>query len=63
MDSFWVFLWVAYHVAVFAYFNYRLDDEERMRQRREQARRERLLALGFRPPGRLPPKKEGSFLA
>ncbi|MGH8508788.1 MAG: hypothetical protein ACREVH_08735 [Gammaproteobacteria bacterium] len=40
-------LWFFYHVAVIAYFQWRLRGEEQERERKRQARRERLLALGF----------------
>ena len=40
-------LWFLYHLAVIAYFQLRLHGEERDRERKRQARRDRLLALGF----------------
>ncbi|OOO01425.1 MAG: hypothetical protein USCGTAYLOR_02362 [Chromatiales bacterium USCg_Taylor] len=40
-------LWFLYHLAVIAYFQWRLYGEERERERKRQARRDRLLALGF----------------
>lgn len=65
IDPIFVVLWLAYHVALIVYFNYRLNEEERGRERREQARRERLVALGFRTRASpaAEPKEESVFLA
>jgi hypothetical protein len=65
IDPIFVVLWMAYHAAVIAYFNHRLNEEERSRERREQARRQRLVALGFRTRASpaAEPQEEIVFLA
>ena len=51
-------LWFLYHLAVIAYFQLRLHDKERDRKRKRQARRDRLLALGFRTRRSQKPRDE-----
>ncbi|MGH8583314.1 MAG: hypothetical protein ACREWG_11125 [Gammaproteobacteria bacterium] len=47
MEPWILILWFLYHLAVIAYFQLRLHGEERERDLKRQARRDRLLALGF----------------
>ncbi len=50
MEGIIVLLWIAYHIVVIAYFNYKLNQEEDCRAAKERARLQRLAALGFRVP-------------
>ncbi|MGH8582710.1 MAG: hypothetical protein ACREWG_07940 [Gammaproteobacteria bacterium] len=57
MEGIIVLLWLAYHIVVIAYFNYKLNQEEDYRAAKERARLQRLATLGFRV--RQKPRREG----